>query len=198
MVFGILRYGEWRTWPREEQEAVEQMLHAVLPSLGKTSLTLTEFPRSEDGLIELLEKAVVSGRLSKTHLTEIHLPTQMYPDLEATFAHVPIVDSGNADAAIDFLLWATSAEQMKRSAQRGNPPTRKSLFQDPELVAKYPAYPAQLRSLESSRPRPRTPYWNEIENAFGIFLSKANSGELTAEDAMNQANAEIDKIIQRQ
>ncbi len=106
-------------------------------------------------------------------------------------------DSRNAEAAMDFLLWATSAEQMKRSAQRGNPPTRKSLFADAELVAKNPAYPAQLRSLESSRPRPRTPYWNEIENAFGIFLSKANSGELSPADAMNQANAEIEKILQR-
>ena len=105
--------------------------------------------------------------------------------------------SKNAEAAMDFLLWATSPEQMKRSALRGNPPTRRSLFNDAGLVAKNPAYPAQLRSLESSRPRPRTPYWNEIENAFGIFLSKANSGELSAADAMNQANAEIEKILQR-
>jgi len=106
-------------------------------------------------------------------------------------------DAQNVEAAMDFLLWATSAEQMKRSAQRGNPPTRKSLFQDPELVSKFPAYPAQYKSLESSRPRPRTPQWNEIENVFGIFLSKANSGELSPEEAMNQANAEIEKIIQR-
>jgi multiple sugar transport system substrate-binding protein len=106
-------------------------------------------------------------------------------------------DSRYAKEAMDFLLWATSPEQMKRSAERGNPPTRKSLFQDAELLAKNPAYPAQLRSLESSRPRPRTPYWNEIENAFGIFLSKANSGELTPAEAMNQANAEIEKILQR-
>ena len=106
-------------------------------------------------------------------------------------------DSQNADAAIDFLLWATSAGQMRRSAERGNPPTRKSLFRDAELVAKFPAYPAQLRSLETSRPRPRTPQWNEIENAFGIFLSKANSGELSPAEAMNQANAEIEKILQR-
>jgi len=106
-------------------------------------------------------------------------------------------DAKNADAAFDFLVWATSAEQMKRSAQRGNPPTRKSLFNDSELLAKFPAYPAQLRSLENSRPRPRTPLWNEIENAFGIFLSKANSGELSAEDAMNQANAKIAEIIER-
>jgi multiple sugar transport system substrate-binding protein len=106
-------------------------------------------------------------------------------------------DARNQDAAVDFLLWATSAEQMKLSALRGNPPTRKSLFNNPELVAKFPAYPAQLRSLESSRPRPRTPNWNEIENVFGIYLSKANSGELSAEDAMNQANAEIAKILER-
>jgi multiple sugar transport system substrate-binding protein len=106
-------------------------------------------------------------------------------------------ESKNADAAMDFLLWATAAEQMKLSAQRGNPPTRKSVFNDPQFVAKFPSYPAQLRSLESSRPRPRTPLWNEIENAFGIYLSKANSGELSAEDAMDQANAEIKKIIDR-
>jgi multiple sugar transport system substrate-binding protein len=106
-------------------------------------------------------------------------------------------DAKNPDAAMDFLLWATSTEQMKMSAQRGNPPTRKSVFNDPQLVAKFPSYPAQLRSLESSRPRPRSPLWNEIENAFGIYLSKANSGELSAEEAMNQANAEIKKIVER-
>jgi len=106
-------------------------------------------------------------------------------------------ESKNIDAAMDFLVWATSAEQMKVSAERGAPPTRTSLFQNAELVAKFPSYPARLKSLESSRPRPRTPQWNEIENAFGIFLSKANSGALSAEDAMNQANAEIEKIIQR-
>jgi multiple sugar transport system substrate-binding protein len=106
-------------------------------------------------------------------------------------------DAANKEAAFDFLIWATSPEQMKRSALRGNPPTRRSLFKDAELLAKFPSYPAQLNSLESSRPRPRTPLWNEIENTFGIFLSKANGGELSPEDAMNQANAEIARIVER-
>ncbi len=101
------------------------------------------------------------------------------------------------EAAFDFLVWATRAEQMKKSALAGNPPTRRSLFTDPELLAKFPSYPAQLRSLESSRPRPRTPLWNEIENAFGVFLSKANSRELTPAEAMYQANEAIKKIIAR-
>jgi multiple sugar transport system substrate-binding protein len=105
--------------------------------------------------------------------------------------------STNADAAFDFLVWATAAQQMKKSALAGNPPTRRSVFKDPELLAKFPSYPAQLRSLESSKPRPRTPQWNEIENVFGIFISRANSGELTAEEAMNQANSEIAKIVER-
>ncbi len=103
----------------------------------------------------------------------------------------------NADAAYDFLIWVTAAEQMKKSALSGNPPTRRSVFNDTELLAKFPACPAQLRSLETSKPRPRTPLWNEIENVFGIFLSRANSGQLSAEDAMNQANDEIGKIVER-
>lgn len=105
--------------------------------------------------------------------------------------------SRNAEAAFDFLLWATSAAEMKRSALRGNPPTRRAVFNDPELVSKFPSYPAQLRSLETSRPRPRTPLWNEIENAFGVYLSKANGGELTPEEAMTQANTRIAEIVAR-
>jgi multiple sugar transport system substrate-binding protein len=103
----------------------------------------------------------------------------------------------NSEAAFDFLLWATRPEQMRKSALRGNPPTRRSVFNDSELRAKYPSYPVQLKSLETSRPRPRTPLWNEIENAFGIYLSKANSGELTPEQAMSQAKEEVGRILAR-
>ena len=139
-------------------------------------------------------KSKVIGKMEFTSLPSAQKPGQA--EIGNWLIAIPRY-SQNAEAAMDFLLWSTNAEQMKKSAQRGNPPTRKTLFNDPELVAKNPAYPAQLRSLESSRPRPRTPYWNEIENAFGIFLSKANSGELSPSEAMNQANAEIEKILQR-
>ena len=139
-------------------------------------------------------KSKVIGKMEFTTLPGAQKPGQA--EIGNWLIAIPR-DSQNAEAAMDFLLWAGSAEQMKRSAERGNPPTRQSLFRDAELVAKNPGFPAQLRSLESSRPRPRTPYWNEIENAFGIFLSKANSGELSPTEAMNQANAEIEKILQR-
>jgi len=103
----------------------------------------------------------------------------------------------NQEKAFDFILWATSKEQMKLSALRGNPPTRVSVFKDPELLARFKAYPVQLVALESSKPRPRTPLWNEIENVFGIYLSQANSKQLSPEEALGRANDEIKRIIER-
>lgn len=105
--------------------------------------------------------------------------------------------SRHVEAAFEFLLWATSAEQMRKSAERGNPPTRSGLYEDVNLRSRYPSYPAQLESLAGARPRPRTHLWNEIENAFGIFLSKANSGEMSPDEAMKQAGEEIDRIVSR-
>jgi len=36
MVFGILRYAQWRTWPSQEQEAVERMLQAIWETVRST------------------------------------------------------------------------------------------------------------------------------------------------------------------
>jgi multiple sugar transport system substrate-binding protein len=86
---------------------------------------------------------------------------------------------------------------MSEAALRGNPPTRRSVFQASDLVKRFRAFPAQLASLEGARPRPRTTQWNEIENAFGVSLSQANSGALSPEAAMQQANREIAAILER-
>jgi len=105
--------------------------------------------------------------------------------------------SRHSGDAFDFVFWATDPPQMKQAALRGNPPTRRSVFQDPDLIAKFRAFPAQLSSLDAARPRPRTPNWNEIENTFGIYLSKANAGNLDPVAAMHNAAAEIAQIQQR-
>jgi multiple sugar transport system substrate-binding protein len=116
-------------------------------------------------------------------------------ELGAWLVGVPAASKHTSDA-FDFIFWATEVAQMKQAALRGNPPTRRSVFQSPELVAKFRAYPVQLASLETARPRPRTPLWNEIENAFGIYLSKANTG-MDPVQAMHAAAQEIGQILQR-
>jgi len=105
--------------------------------------------------------------------------------------------SKNSLKAFEFIRWATDSEQMKTAALRGNPPTRSSVFDDATLLKKFRAFPTQKASLMGSKPRPRTSAWNEIENAFGIYLSKANSKTMAPEAALNEANKEITAILNR-
>jgi hypothetical protein len=75
----------------------ERMLSAVLPATGRTSLTLTEFPRGDDSLTQILEKAIQLGNRRSSRLTEIYLPMREYPSMGASFWHVPVQDSGTQD-----------------------------------------------------------------------------------------------------
>jgi multiple sugar transport system substrate-binding protein len=104
--------------------------------------------------------------------------------------------SKNKQEAFDFMVWATSAEQIKISATRGNPPVRFSVFTDPELTAqeKFRHFPTLMEAINFSTPRPRHPKWPEIENAFGIELSKAVAGTVTPEEALKNSQAAVESI----
>jgi len=129
----------------------------------------------------------------------IPMPGERVPgvgELGTWLLAVPSASKRTAEA-FEFVYWVTDPAQMKQAALRGNPPTRRSVFQSPELTSRFRAFPAQLASLESARPRPRSPLWNEIENAFGIYLSKANAGAMAPDEAMRQAAREIGQIVER-
>lgn len=104
--------------------------------------------------------------------------------------------SKNKQEAFDFMVWATSPEQIKISATRGNPPVRFSVFTDPELTSqeKFRHFPTLMEAINFSKPRPRHPKWPEIENAFGIELSKAVAGTVTPEEALKAAQAAVEQI----
>jgi multiple sugar transport system substrate-binding protein len=139
-------------------------------------------------------KSKVVGKIEFAPMPAGRLPG--VAELGAWLLAIP-AGSPHRDAALDFINWATDPVQMTQAALRGNPPTRRSVFQSPDLLKKFRAFPAQLAALESARPRPRTTQWNEIENAFGVSLSQANSGAATPEAAMQQANREIAAILER-
>ena len=139
-------------------------------------------------------KSKVTGKIEFAPMPAARLPG--VAELGAWLLAIP-AGSAHRDAASDFIAWATEPAQMTQAAVRGNPPTRRSVFQSPDLVKKFRAFPAQLAALEAARPRPRTTQWNEIENAFGVSLSQANSGAATPEAAMQQANREIAAILAR-
>ena len=110
-----------------------------------------------------------------------------------------MASSENIQEAFDFMVWATSAEQIKISASRGNPPVRFSVFTDPELTSqdRFRHYPNLMTAIQYSTPRPRHPKWPEIENAFGVELSKAVAGVITPAEALANAQQEIEAIVAR-
>jgi len=104
--------------------------------------------------------------------------------------------SNNKEEAVKFLKWVTSKEVQKEMALKfGVPPTRKSLYNDKELVEKYRYYPSQLDALEHSVARPRTPYWSQIEDVWGLYLSQIVSGQIGIKEGLDKANSEIEKIL---
>lgn len=113
--------------------------------------------------------------------------------------HVAIpAASKNKDAAFDFLTFLTSKETQKLMVLKaGLPPSRTSVFQDKDVLAKYPWYPAISDALENGVARPRTLYWAEIENATGGLIQEALIGQKTAEQALNEANAKIADIVKQ-
>ncbi len=104
--------------------------------------------------------------------------------------------SKNKQAAFDFLNFVTGKETQKLMVLKaGLPPSRTSVFEDAEILAKYPWYPAIRDALEDGVARPRTLFWAEIENTLGGLVQEALIGQKTAEQALNEANAKIAQII---
>ena len=76
---------------------------------------------------------------------------------------------------------------------------RFSVFTDPELTSQeqFRHFPVLMEAINYSTPRPRHPKWPEIENAFGVELSKAVAGTISAKDALDRANTAIKEVIAR-
>jgi multiple sugar transport system substrate-binding protein len=109
---------------------------------------------------------------------------------------IPIT-APHKEVAFDFMVWATSPEVMKEMARLGTPPTRKSVFEDPELVKELWWLSTTEQALENSRPRPRLPEWSKVEQVMAEVILRAIRHELTPQQALDRANERIDIIMQQ-
>lgn len=107
-------------------------------------------------------------------------------------------DAKHQSEAQAFLTFATSAEMQKQLALNyGIPPTRENLYADKEILAKYRWYPQQLAALKMGKARPRIKNWAEVESVLGDYLQMALMGQLSAEQALQQANSQIARLVRR-
>lgn len=102
----------------------------------------------------------------------------------------------NKKAALDFMVYSTSAPVMKKWVNdTGVPPTRTSVFNDADLVKKFWWQPANLTALQNATWRPRLPEWSKVEDILGTHLSQAIAGDVDAQTALNAAAKEITDVM---
>lgn len=119
------------------------------------------------------------------------------PMLGSWLLAVP-ADAPNPERGRAFIDFITSAEFQKQLAlEIGQPPTRASVYNDADVVAKYRWYPNQLAALENATPRPRIMQWSRVETILGDYLQLALIGELSPEVALEEADAQIAKALSR-
>ncbi|MGY1822845.1 extracellular solute-binding protein [Geodermatophilus sp. SYSU D00079] len=71
--------------------------------------------------------------------------------------------SDNVDLALEAAECIVSEEnQAYYFITNGNPASKASVYDDPEVVEEFPQAPVIRESLELAAPRPQTPYYNEI------------------------------------
>ncbi len=107
-------------------------------------------------------------------------------------------DSDEPDAAWEFIKWLSSPEIQKEWIRNDGAPIRRSTLEDPELNAEYPWFPILLESFENGDGdyRPRIPEYSIVQDALGSAVNAFLVGEMTAEEALEQAQAQVEANLQ--
>ena len=104
--------------------------------------------------------------------------------------------SRNPEAAERLVEFLTSPESQKTLALTiGYKPTRKSLYNDKDLMSEQPYIAGLYDVFMKARPRPVSPYYMMMTQVIQPELSAAISGIKTPEEALSAAQEQIDHIL---
>jgi len=107
-------------------------------------------------------------------------------------------DSDEPDAAWEFIKWLSTPEIQKEWIRNDGAPIRRSTLEDPELIAEYPWFPILMEAFENGDGdyRPRIPEYSIIQDALGSAVNAYLVGEMTADEALEQAQAQVEANLQ--
>jgi trehalose/maltose transport system substrate-binding protein len=98
-------------------------------------------------------------------------------------------------SAVDFLKLASTKEQMKTmSMLSAEPPAWADLYNDPEMVKKFPYLPTLKEGLLAAKPRPITPYYQEVTTAIEEAAYVALQGQKAPDQAINDLTKKLNDI----
>jgi multiple sugar transport system substrate-binding protein len=91
---------------------------------------------------------------------------------------------------------ASPANSSYYFVSNGNPSSRPSVFDDPEVVAEFPMAPVIRDSLALARPRPQTPYYAEVSG--GIQRTFHPPGSVTPGATNEAATSLITAVLRKE
>jgi multiple sugar transport system substrate-binding protein len=103
--------------------------------------------------------------------------------------------SKKQQSATEFLKLASTEEQMKNmSMLSAEPPAWADLYQDPDMVKKFPYLPVLKEGLLAAKPRPITPYYQEVTSAIEEDAYAALQGQKSPDQAINDMTTKLNDI----
>jgi multiple sugar transport system substrate-binding protein len=99
--------------------------------------------------------------------------------------------------AVEFAKFATNQENAKEMVGlTSNAPAWTALYDDPDLVKKLPYLPVLKQGLLTAKPRPVTPYYQEVTTAIQEDAYAALQGQKSPDQAINDMTTKLNEIGQ--
>jgi multiple sugar transport system substrate-binding protein len=106
--------------------------------------------------------------------------------------------SKKQQTAVEFAKFATNQENAKEMVGlTGNAPAWPALYDDAELVKKFPFLPTLKEGMQTAKPRPVTPYYQEVTTAIQEDAYAALQGQKTPDQAINDMTTKLNEIGQQ-
>ncbi|WP_314222872.1 ABC transporter substrate-binding protein [Streptomyces zaehneri] len=102
------------------------------------------------------------------------------------------------DTAARLIAYLTSEGVQRQVLTRGAlPPVRADLYEDPELVRRFPYLPTLRASVLAAAPRPKSPRYDQVSMVVQAVVHDAMSGHSTPEAAVRRLARELADISRR-
>jgi multiple sugar transport system substrate-binding protein len=102
------------------------------------------------------------------------------------------------EAAWKVVEYFTSREAVKQFVlDYAYVPSRRALFNDPDILERYPHYLQLLEVAETTVPRPPVGQYAQLSDILQRYLSAAITNQMTPEAAMNAAAGETRRVLGR-
>lgn len=106
--------------------------------------------------------------------------------------------SDNKEHSWKLVNYITSAAVQKKCALTlGWNPGRRDVYDDPAILKKLPHFLELKKVFANAVPRPSVPYYSQVSEILQRFCNRALSGKITPENALEQAERETRKLIER-